>query len=115
MANNENLLKGKATQFKSGEEAARNGRKGGIASGIAKRENKVLEKTLKERLKVSDLNELIDNLIERAKQNDHSFETVRDLLGEKPKETIKLENNDQSIREMEAYFDSPGYNEADKE
>lgn len=35
---NENLKKGKATQFKSGEKAVRSGRKGGIASGKAKRE-----------------------------------------------------------------------------
>lgn len=43
MANNENLEKGKATQFQSGEEAARNGRKGGIASGAAKRRKKSLK------------------------------------------------------------------------
>ncbi len=30
MANEQNLEKGKATQFKSGEEAAKNGRKGGV-------------------------------------------------------------------------------------
>lgn len=35
---NENLKKGKATQFKSGEKAVQSGRKGGIASGKAKRE-----------------------------------------------------------------------------
>ena len=38
----ENLKKGRDTQFKSGEKAARNGRKGGIASGEAKRANKSL-------------------------------------------------------------------------
>ena len=42
MANNKNLEKGKATQFKSGEQAAKAGRKGGIASGEAKRKNKSL-------------------------------------------------------------------------
>lgn len=40
MANEQNLQKGKSTQFKSGENAARNGRKGGIASGKAKRAKK---------------------------------------------------------------------------
>lgn len=44
--NDENLLKGKATQFKSGENAARNGRKGGIASGKAKREKARIRKRL---------------------------------------------------------------------
>ena len=43
MANNENLEKGKATQFRSGEEAARNGSKGGIASGIARRRKRSLK------------------------------------------------------------------------
>ncbi len=40
MANNENLKKGKATQFKSGEDAASKGRKGGIKSGESKRAKK---------------------------------------------------------------------------
>lgn len=40
MANPQNLKKGKNTQFKSGEEAARNGRKGGIASGESRRKKK---------------------------------------------------------------------------
>ena len=43
MANNENLEKGKATQFRSGEEAARNGSNGGIASGAARRRKKSLK------------------------------------------------------------------------
>lgn len=38
--NNKNLEKGEKTRFKSGEEAAKNGRKGGIQSGIAKRKKK---------------------------------------------------------------------------
>lgn len=38
----ENLKKGKATQFKSGQKAAESGRKGGIASGEAKRKKKAL-------------------------------------------------------------------------
>lgn len=37
MANEENLKNGEKTQFRSGEEAAKNGRKGGIKSGIARR------------------------------------------------------------------------------
>lgn len=42
MANERNLSKGTQTQFQSGEKAARNGRKGGIASGVAKRQKKTL-------------------------------------------------------------------------
>ena len=43
MANEKNLEKGKATQFRSGEEAARNGQNGGIASGAARRRKKSLK------------------------------------------------------------------------
>jgi hypothetical protein len=37
MANEQNLINGAATQFGSGEEAAKNGKKGGINSGKARR------------------------------------------------------------------------------
>lgn len=37
MSNEKNLENGKLTQFRSGEEAAKNGQKGGIASGAARR------------------------------------------------------------------------------
>lgn len=40
MANPQNLKKGKDTQFRSGEEAARNGKKGGVASGESRRKKK---------------------------------------------------------------------------
>ena len=46
MANGENLKKGVLTQFRSGEEAARNGRKGGKASGAARRKKADFKKTL---------------------------------------------------------------------
>ena len=39
-----------ATQFRSGEEAVENGRKGGIASGKARREKKTIQKILAELL-----------------------------------------------------------------
>ena len=43
MANEKNLENGKATQFRSGEEAARSGRIGGIASGAARRRKRSLK------------------------------------------------------------------------
>ena len=39
-----------ATQFRSGEEAVENGRKGGIASGKARREKKTIQKILSDLL-----------------------------------------------------------------
>lgn len=44
--NKKNLEKGKATQFRSGEEAVKSGKKGGVASGVARREKKALKTTL---------------------------------------------------------------------
>lgn len=46
MANEKNLEKGKQTQFRSGEEAARNGKKGGDQSGKARRRKKLLKDTV---------------------------------------------------------------------
>lgn len=46
MANEKNLEKGKQTQFRSGEEAARNGKKGGDQSGRARRRKKLLKDTV---------------------------------------------------------------------
>lgn len=43
MANVKNLENGRATQFRSGEEAARNGQNGGIASGAARRRKRALK------------------------------------------------------------------------
>lgn len=42
MANDQNLNNRAATQFRSGEEAVRNGKKGGIASGCSRRQKKAL-------------------------------------------------------------------------
>lgn len=43
MANDENLIKNRFTSDQSREKAARNGRKGGIASGVSKRRKKTLK------------------------------------------------------------------------
>ena len=42
-----------ATQFRSGEQAVENGRKGGVNSGIARREKKTVQKILSEFLETS--------------------------------------------------------------
>ena len=46
--NDENLKKGEATLFRSGEEAASAGRKGGIKSGVARRKKFASQKFLKQ-------------------------------------------------------------------
>ena len=56
----------KATQFQSGNEAVKNGRKGGIASGKAKREKKTMK-------------EMLDYLLEKEVVNKSTGEKVSTL------------------------------------
>ena len=90
MANEKNLQNGKATQFKSGEEAARNGHKGGIRSGEVRRERKLIKDRILERMGETDWDEMIDGLIERSKDSVKDFEVLRDTIGEKPKDQIEV-------------------------
>ena len=48
VANEKNLEKGKETQFRSGEEAARNGQKGGIASGESRRKSRTYREIIEQ-------------------------------------------------------------------
>jgi hypothetical protein len=93
MANNENLKP--FTSDQSREEAVKNGRKGGIASGEARRERKkikeYLEIALASAIKDKQGNEYtrleagVLKLVERYVKGDQkAFDTVVELLGEKP-------------------------------
>lgn len=105
MANEQNLENGKATQFKSGEEAAESGRNGGIASGRAKREKASLRKAAQEVLngeytdksgkKLLGANVVILNLFKIAADphNKQCIQAVRLLM--------ELYNEDKSPAEME--------------
>ena len=108
MANEENLKKGKETQFQSGEKAARNGQKGGIKSGEVRRRKKLLKECMENLLQmpVSDKKiykklesmgvapEDIDNryqitvaLFLKAASGDVSaYKEIRDLMGENEKD-----------------------------
>jgi len=73
MANNENLLKGNpATEFSSGQEAVENGAKGGLASGIAKRKEKVFTKTITDILNRPATNKML-------KMIQKTFEVTKDV------------------------------------
>jgi len=52
------------------------------------KERKLLKELLIERTKSKDLDEMLDNLITRAKNTDKGFEVYRDTIGEKPTEKI---------------------------
>lgn len=108
MANEKNLEKGKATRFKSGDEAAKYGSKGGKVSGESKRNKKLLRECLEELLE----REMIDKngvsmtgaealsaklFAEALKGNVKAFVALRDTAGEKPIEKVVTAEVDSSV------------------
>ena len=73
------------------EERRENGRKGGIASGIARNERKTLKEQLLILLENGDTQKEVSlALISKALTGDtKAFEVIRDTIGEKPKEQIE--------------------------
>lgn len=74
----------------SKEEAKRRGSKGGKASVEARREKKLWKDEILKKLNQEDWDEIINNLIERSKENRQDFETLRDTMGQKPTQEISL-------------------------
>ena len=70
-------------------------------SVIKRKENiekkKMFEAMIRERLKDEDLQEIIDNLIKRSKNNDKSLEVLRDTVGEKPTDKQQVESENTNI------------------
>ena len=62
------------------------------------KERKLLKERILEKAHESDWDEMVSNLIGRAKENDKSFEIVRDTIGEKPKEVFDISSEDIRIR-----------------
>ena len=115
MANEKNLENGKLTQFRSGEEAAKNGQKGGIASGVARRRKRSMKEAADYYLSLPETDrrrvnallrdavdpEDVDNqmsvvmgIADAAKRGDaRAAGVLRKMLGEdKPQnETVRLE------------------------
>ena len=78
----------------------KNGRKGGIASGKAKRENKLIRDRILERMGETDWDTMIDNLIERASNDTKSFEVLRDTIGQKPVEKVSMSATEEAKDEL---------------
>lgn len=136
MANDENLKKGAATQFRSGEEAARNGRKGGIQSGINRRKKCASRKYLKELLAIQpkltdkDLKLLekmgvkelegIDNeflitmaMLAKAKDGDlRAYDMVHEYLAEDPHTLFEEKRLEVQKEAVAALKNSDGFMEA---
>ena len=92
MANDENLKNGIATQFRSGEEAVRNGRKGGIASGESRRLKAKMIRWAEEG-GYDKLVEVADNNL----NNPRFWEMVASILGEPPTTRIEAEIEDRTL------------------
>ena len=108
MANNENLKRGAATQFRSGEEAVRTGQKGGVASGRRRRDRRTFRETLLELLALPDIDRngnpvvspltgkplsiresiVMQALLSARKGNMRALQTILDAVGER---TFKVE------------------------
>ena len=89
MPNIENLQPIKKGEL-SKEEAKKRGSMGGKASVEARREQKLFKQAIAERMGFDDFNEMVDNLIKRAKKNDKSFEILRDTIGQRPVEVHEV-------------------------
>ena len=99
MANEQNLMPIQVVNSRrTREKHSEDSRKAGIASGKARRENKLIKDRILERMGESDWDEMIDKLIERAKEDTKSFESLRDTIGQKPKDTLAVENEHIVIR-----------------
>ena len=73
----------------STEEAREMQRKSAAKRSQNIKERKLLKDLLVERTKSEDLDEMLDNLIKRAKGTDKGFEVYRDTIGEKPVEKVE--------------------------
>lgn len=100
---------GKKTKFKSGKEQAETARKGGIASGIAKREKRrmseILDILLSRQAGDSDMNckeAILLRAIQQAIKGDaRAREFIRDTIGEKPTEKVLTTTFDTSPFEIQ--------------
>lgn len=118
MASEQNKI-GEATQFRTGEEQAEIARKGGIASGEARRQKRdlrkaleiLLEKTVskdKEGNEISGAEALALKQFEKALKGDtRAFEVIRDTSGQKPVEKVEIGKIDrqESLNELKELFD----------
>lgn len=113
MANEQNLKP--FTSEQSREEAVKNGRKGGIASGEARRERANLKKQLQVFLESDDYSDKHGNKMtgaelmvkvavkEMSKGNPKFWELIRDTAGFKPIDKIQVSEIDQeTIDDVEA-------------
>lgn len=88
--NEENLI---PISERSSEEVREMGRKGGIASGKARKEKKLFKEAIEKKLGQS-LDSMIDAMINQAQTgNVQAITFLRDTIGEKPTDKVEAEVN----------------------
>lgn len=61
------------------------------------KERKLIRQVIEERLGNKDLDEIVDNLIERAKTDSKDFEVLQAALGQKPVEKVVISEVDADV------------------
>ena len=61
------------------------------------KERKLIRAVIEERLGGTDLEEIVDNLIDRAKYDSKDFEVLQSALGQKPVEKVMVAEVEQSV------------------
>lgn len=61
------------------------------------KERKLIRQVIEERLGGADLEEIVDNLIDRAKYDSKDFETLQAAIGQKPIDKVMVADVDQSV------------------
>ena len=64
------------------------------------KERKLIRQVIEERLGGADLEEIVDNLIDRAKRDSKDFEVLQSALGQKPVEKVQTP---QTVVDMSAF------------
>ena len=78
------------------------------------KEMKLIRQVLEERLGVADLEEIADNLIERAKSDSRDFEVLQSALGQKPVDKVEMKtdvNIEESTARLKSLFDGIANND----
>ena len=81
---------GENTRFQAGSKQAEIARRAGIKSGESRRKMRIIKEEILNRMKEEDWNEMIMNVIERAKSNDEGFKTLRDTIGQAPQKEVNV-------------------------
>ena len=61
------------------------------------KERKLIRAVIEERLGGADLEEIVDNLIDRAKYDSKDFEVLQSALGQKPVDKVMVAEVEQSV------------------